>query len=103
MYIAAQLARAVLILALTLLCIAFIFPLPGLVLLGGTPVVLAYIIGVPALIVGIALLSVVCTKYASQKPVSSKKAEHIYGIIGISLIVAAVLAVVAIQVFISLQ
>lgn len=97
-YVIARLIRAVLVIALALLVIGFLFPAPGVIFLGGNAVVITYIIGAPLIIIGIAVTSVFCTRYARVKPISNKKTERVYGIIGISLLLLFATAYIIVSV-----
>ena len=97
-YVVARTIRAVLSILLaaivTMLFIGFV-PL----VMSGNPLAVTVSFSIVALlVVGIAIASIFCAKYKAYKPQSNKKAERVYSIIGISLIliVAAIIVLGAI-------
>jgi len=55
------------------------------------------------LIIGIAVASVFCTKYQALKPAPNKRAERVYGVIGISLILLVFLVIVLVPILSSVR
>ncbi len=94
-YIIARTIRAILLVVFVVL----LFPLPFVFFSPDASKAFTYVAILALVFIAICVASVFCTKYIAFKPTPNKKAERIYGIIGITLIILAFSIVVVAPVF----
>ena len=84
-YIVARSVRALLLVVFVVL----LFPLPFVFFSPDASKTFTYFAVLAFIFIAICVASVFCTKYVALKPAPNKKAERLYGIIGITLILVA--------------